>query len=362
MPIANARLAARKAGVEGSRPDPAPTREEDELTTAFPRTEDSPYQSHDPDMVEFSVIIPVYNEEPNILPLYAALRPVLRQINRSCEVLFIDDGSTDATFQALRFLHDSDPLCSIIRFRRNFGQTAALAAGFAHARGDVIVTLDGDLQNDPNDIPMLLAKVEEGYDVVSGWRLRRKDKFLTRRVPSVCANWLISKITGVRLHDYGCTLKAYRREIAQNIDLYGEMHRFIPAMASWMGTDVAEIQVNHHPRIHGSSKYGLSRTLRVILDLITVKFLLSYATKPLRMFGTFGFISGLSGFLLALWLSIQKLVFGQGLSDRPMLFLAILLMLVGLQFVTMGLLGEMMVRIYHQGQGKPTYVIKEHLK
>ncbi len=332
------------------------------MATTVSRAEDSLYAVPDPEAVEFSVIIPVYNEEPNILPLYAALRPVLRDLSRSCEVIFIDDGSTDGTYHALRSIHDSDPLCKVIRFRRNFGQTAALAAGFAHAHGDVIVTLDGDLQNDPNDIPVLLSKVEEGFDVVSGWRVRRKDKFLTRKLPSVCANWLISKITGVRLHDYGCTLKAYRREVAQNIDLYGEMHRFIPAMASWMGTNVTEIMVNHHPRVHGTSKYGLSRTLRVILDLITVKFLLSYATKPLRIFGSFGFVSATAGFLLATWLSIQKLVFHQGLSDRPMLFLAILLILVGVQFVTMGLLGEMMVRIYHEGQNKPTYVIKEHLK
>jgi len=332
------------------------------LATTFSRAEDFPYVSQDPETVEFSVIIPVYNEEANILPLFAALRPVLIQLNKSCEVIFIDDGSTDGTFQALRSIHDADPLCKVIRFRRNFGQTAALAAGFAHARGEVIVTLDGDLQNDPKDIPMLLAKVEEGYDVVSGWRVRRKDNFLTRKLPSVCANWLISKITGVKLHDYGCTLKAYRREVAQNIDLYGEMHRFIPAMASWMGTSVTEIMVNHHPRVHGASKYGLSRTLRVLLDLITVKFLLSYSTKPLRIFGSMGFLSATAGFLLAGWLTVQKLVYKQGLSDRPMLFLAILLMLVGVQFVTMGLLGEMMVRIYHEGQDKPTYFIKENLK
>jgi glycosyltransferase involved in cell wall biosynthesis len=236
-----------------------------------------------------------------------------------------------------------------------------LSAGFAHARGDVIITLDGDLQNDPADIPTLLSKIDEGYDVVSGWRVRRRDKLLTRRVPSVCANWLISRITGVKLHDYGCTLKAYRREVAQSIGLYGEMHRFIPAMASWMGVSVAEVEVNHHPRRFGASKYGLSRTLRVILDLITVKFLLSYATKPLQVFGTFGFLSSLTGFALAAYLSVDKLVLHHSLSDRPLLFLAILLILVGLQFITMGLLGEMMVRIYHEGQKKPTYVVKELL-
>jgi len=331
------------------------------LAVNLTETEISSQASRDSETVEFSAIIPVYNEERNIRQLFLALRPVLERPKKSFEIIFIDDGSTDGTFQVLRSLHTADAQCKAIRFRRNFGQTAALAAGFSHARGNIIITMDGDLQNDPSDIPLLLQKIEEGYDVVSGWRVHRKDKFVTRRLPSRCANWLISKITGVKLHDYGCALKAYRREVAQNIGLYGEMHRFIPAMASWMGVSVAEIEVNHHPRRYGTSKYGLSRTLRVLLDLITVKFLLSYATKPLQMFGTLGFASSLGGFLLALYLSIQKLVFDQPLSGRPMLFLAILLILVGMQFVTMGLLGEMMVRIYHEGQKKPTYVIKELL-
>lgn len=312
--------------------------------------------------VELSVIIPVYNEEANIEALYAALRPVLSGIPRLSEIIFVDDGSIDNTYPILRRIHDNDPQCRVIRFRRNFGQTAALAAGFAHARGDIIVCLDGDLQNDPTDIPRLLQKIDEGYDVVSGWRVHRRDKFLTRRLPSICANWLISKITKVKLHDYGCTLKAYRREVAQNIGLYGEMHRFIPAMASWMGVSVTEVEVNHSPRKHGHSKYGLSRTLRVLLDLITVKFLLSYATKPLQIFGTIGFFVSLTGFGLAGYLSYDKLVLKHGLSDRPLLFLAILMMLVGLQFVTMGLLGEMMVRIYHEGSKRPTYVVKELLE
>lgn len=312
--------------------------------------------------LELSVIIPVYNEEDNIEPLHSSLNDVLSILGKPYEIIFIDDGSRDHTLDILQKLNATDSCCKVIRFRRNFGQTAALAAGFAHAHGKVIVTLDGDLQNDPTDIPKLLDKIDEGYDVVSGWRVRRKDKFLTRRLPSICANWLISKITGVKLHDYGCTLKAYRREVAQNIDLYGEMHRFIPAMASWMGVSVAEIPVNHHPRRHGLSKYGLSRTLRVTLDLITVKFLLSYATKPLQIFGTVGFVSSFTGFVLALYLSVDKLVFDHQLSNRPLLFLAILLILVGIQFVSMGLLGEMMVRIYHEGQDKPIYVIKEILE
>lgn len=324
----------------------------------FSATDPNEYADH----IDFSVIIPLYNEESNLEPLYSMLRQSLDRIKLNSEVIFIDDGSKDGTYDVLKHLKESGAAYKVIRFRRNFGQTAALAAGFAHARGDVIVTLDGDLQNDPDDIPNLLQKIEEGYDVVSGWRIRRKDKFLTRRLPSVCANWLISKITGVKLHDYGCTLKAYKREVAQNIGLYGEMHRFIPAMASWMGVSVAEIEVKHHPRRFGTSKYGLSRTLRVILDLIAVKFLLSYAMKPLQIFGSLGFISSLTGLGLASYLSIDKLVFHHRLSDRPLLFLAILLILVGIQFITMGLLGEMMVRIYYEGQKKPTYVIKETLE
>jgi glycosyltransferase involved in cell wall biosynthesis len=311
--------------------------------------------------INLSVIIPVFNEYDNVEPLYAALKPVLQQMGRSYEIIFIDDGSKDGTYEILRKLNDSDCMCKVISFRRNFGQTAALAAGFAHAQGKYIVTLDGDLQNDPRDIPMILGKIEEGYDVVSGWRVRRKDKFLTRRLPSICANWLISRITGVSLHDYGCTLKAYRREVTQNIGLYGEMHRFIPAMASWMGVNVAEVPVNHHPRRHGTSKYGLSRTLRVVLDLITVKFLLSYATKPLQVFGTFGFLSAVAGSMIGAYLTVDKLILGHGLSNRPLLFLAILLILVGIQFISMGLLGEMMVRIYYEGQNKTTYVVKEIL-
>lgn len=313
------------------------------------------------DRPDYSIVIPVYNEEENIAPLYSALKPVIDDINRPCEVIFVDDGSKDGTYRELQRLNETDHRCKVIRFRRNFGQTAAMAAGFANARGDLIITLDGDLQNDPDDIPMILGKIEEGYDVVSGWRVNRKDKFLTRRVPSVCANWLISKITGVQLHDYGCTLKAYRREVAQNIGLYGEMHRFIPAMASWMGVSVAEVPVNHHPRRRGKSKYGLSRTLRVLIDLIGVKFLLKYSTQPLRVFGTLGFLSTILGLGMGADLTIRKFLYNEGISGRPLLFLSVLLTLLGIQFVTMGLLGEMMVRIYYEGQNKSTYVIKELL-
>lgn len=331
------------------------------MTAVLREAKRSPARGEGEREIDFSIIVPLYNEEGNVEDLYNLLKPVLDSIGRSCEIIFVDDGSRDRTYDVLRRLHGSDPLCRVIRFRRNFGQTAALAAGFAHARGDIIITLDGDLQNDPRDIPTLLAKMSEGYDVVSGWRVRRKDPFLTRRLPSICANWLISRITGIRLHDYGCTLKAYRREVVQNIGLYGEMHRFIPAMASWMGISVGEVEVNHHPRRRGASKYGLSRTLRVLLDLITVKFLLSYATKPLQIFGTLGFASSFTGFALGAYLSVDKLVLGHRLSDRPLLLLAVLLILLGIQLITMGLLGEMMVRIYHEGQKKPIYVIKEVL-
>ena len=328
------------------------------MATSLRVIKNKPTTQEDAERVELSIVVPIYNEEENIQELYDAIKPVLDQLGKPYEVIFVDDGSKDKSYDILRSLHETDRLCKVIRFRKNFGQTAAMAAGFAHARGDIIVTLDGDLQNDPQDIPMLLQKIDEGYDVVSGWRARRKDKLITRKLPSVCANWLISKITGVNLHDYGCTLKAYRREVAQNIDLYGEMHRFIPAIASWMGVSVAEVQVNHYPRRHGVSKYGLSRTIRVILDLITVKFLLSYATKPLRAFGTFGFISSLLGLSIGGYLTIHKLLYHKSLSDRPMLFLAILLILVGIQFITMGLLGEMMVRM---GQNQPIYVVRNTL-
>jgi glycosyltransferase involved in cell wall biosynthesis len=313
-------------------------------------------------LLDYSIIVPVYNEESNVEPLYESIEPIVRSLNRPYEVLFVDDGSNDGTFEILRRLQSVHSDCRVIRFRRNFGQTAAMAAGFTHARGRILITIDADMQNDPKDIPMILDKIGEGYDVVSGWRVHRKDKFVTRRLPSVCANWLISRITGVKLHDYGCTLKAYRREVTQNIGLYGEMHRFIPAIASSMGISVAEVPVNHRARLHGKSKYGLSRTMRVVLDLITVKFLLSYSTKPLQMFGSVGFTSAFLGFSLALYLSMDKLIFKHRLSDRPLLFLAILLILVGIQLVTMGLLGEMMVRIYHEGQHKPVYVVKEILE
>ncbi|MBI5809790.1 MAG: glycosyltransferase, partial [Deltaproteobacteria bacterium] len=248
----------------------------------------------------------------------------------------------------------------VVSFRRNFGQTAAMAAGFEYAKGDIIVTMDADLQNDPADIPKLLDKIKT-CDVVSGWRKERKDPFIFRRLPSIIANGLISKVTGVRLHDYGCTLKAYRKEVIKNVKLYGEMHRFIPAIASWVGATVEEVETSHHPRRFGRSKYGISRTMRVILDLITVKFLQSFSTRPIHAFGSAGLILGVIGFFIALFLSFEKVFRGKDIGGRPLLLLGILLIILGVQLVVMGLLGEMLARVYHESQGKPIYTVKKVL-
>jgi glycosyltransferase involved in cell wall biosynthesis len=309
--------------------------------------------------VKISVVIPAYNEEENINFLYDELSVVLAALQQPYEIIFVDDGSSDNTLAVLRSIQQKDAEVGVIRFRRNFGQTAAISAGFDFASGDVIVTMDGDLQNDPHDIPRFIEKIEEGYDVVTGWRYDRKDAFINRRLPSIIANKIISWTTGVALHDYGCTLKAFRREVIKNIRLYGEMHRFIPAIASGMGISFTEIKVNHRPRQYGTSKYGISRTLRVVLDLITVKFLLSYATRPIQIFGLLGFISGSVGFLLALIMTIQRQFFGMPLSDRPLLLLAILLIFIGIQFISIGLIAELQARTYHETQQKPVYYIKE---
>jgi glycosyltransferase involved in cell wall biosynthesis len=304
-----------------------------------------------------SIVVPLYNEEENIEPLYKAIRSVMDKEGKDYEVLFVDDGSTDRTPQILEQLAKKDTKVRPLIFRRNFGQTAAFAAGFDHARGDVIVTMDGDLQNDPRDIPKMLSLIGK-YDIVSGWRRRRKDSFLSRRLPSMIANYLISKVTGVRLHDYGCSLKAYKADVVKNINLYGEMHRFIPAVASWYGVKITEIEVTHHPRRQGRSKYGISRTLKVFLDLITVKFLQSFSTKPLQAFGPIGLLCGLIGFAISLYLTIVKLS-GQNIGGRPLLLLGVLLIIVGIQLIIMGLLGEMLVRVYHESQQKPIYVLKK---
>ena len=308
---------------------------------------------------DLSVVIPLRNEAPNLQTLHQELTGALRGWGRSYELLLVDDGSTDDTFRILSELQAGDAHVRVIRLRRNFGQTAAFAAGFARARGRIVVTSDGDLQNDPRDIPALVARLEEGYDIVCGWRRARKDPWLTRRLPSMLANGLISRITGVRLHDYGCSLKAFRSEVIRPLRLYGEMHRFIPAIASEQGVRIAEMVVNHRARRFGRSNYGLSRTVRVVLDLFTVKFLLSYATRPLQMFGPPGLLMGVGGAAIIGYLGYVRLFTGQAIGDRPLLLLGMLLAFGGLQLVTLGLLAELQARTYHESQNKPIYVVRD---
>lgn len=307
-----------------------------------------------------SIVIPVYEEEESVGPLYKSVKEVMDGLKRPYEIVFVDDGSRDRTFSALEDMQKKDPNVVVVSFRRNFGQTAAMAAGFDYAKGDIIVTMDADLQNDPKDIPKLLESIR-GFDIVSGWRKERKDPFMSRRLPSIIANYLISRTTGVYLHDYGCTLKAYRKEVIKDIRLYGEMHRFIPAIASWVGASITEVETTHHPRQFGKSKYGISRTVRVILDLITVKFLQSFSTKPIHAFGTPGLVIGALGFLLALYLSVEKIALGRDIGSRPLLLLAVLLIILGVQLVIMGLLGEMLARVYHESQGKPIFTVRKVL-
>jgi len=309
--------------------------------------------------IEMSIVIPVFNESENIKPLIIKLNEVLDKTGKNYEIIMVDDGSTDNSFEVMQKLIDNHKSLRIIRFRRNFGQTAAFSAGFDLARGDIIVTLDADLQNDPADIPKLLEELNKGFDIVSGWRKKRYDNFLTRQLPSRIANYIISKFTGISLHDYGCSLKVYRSEVIKNIKLYGEMHRFIPAVASWMGIRVSEVEVNHAPRVSGKSNYGIMRTVRVLLDLITVKFLLGYSTKPIQVFGLFGILSLLLGFIIAAYLSATKIFLGHPLSDRPLLLMAALLIIFGVQLCSIGLIGEMVVRAYYGSNDKPTYMIKE---
>jgi glycosyltransferase involved in cell wall biosynthesis len=308
-----------------------------------------------------SIVIPIYNEEESIPFLYERLISELDALGHSYEIIAVDDGSRDQSFGLLRDLAAQDRRLHVIRFRRNFGQTAAFSAGFARARGQYVITIDADLQNDPADIGRLLEKLGEGYDVVSGWRERRQDPFWNRRLPSQMANRLISWSTGVHLHDYGCSLKIYRTEVLHNIQLYGELHRFIPAVASWQGVDVAELPVQHHPRRYGKTKYGINRIVRVILDLLTVRFLLSYATRPMQIFGLIGLISILVGLAISTYLAALKLLYNEALADRPLLLLGVLFIILGVQFMSMGLLGELIVRTYYETQRKPIYVIREEL-
>ena len=311
--------------------------------------------------MELSVVIPVYNEEENVEPLIQEITAVVAALGKKYEIVVVDDGSEDNTFPTLAQLHYSEPRLRVVRLKRNFGQTAAMAAGLAHAQGEIVVMMDGDGQNDPADIPALLAELDRGNDLVSGWRFSRRDPFLSRRLPSMIANGLISWTTQVKLHDYGCTLKAMRKDVAKNLKLYGEMHRFIPAIAYERGAHIAEIKVQHRPRLRGKSKYGIARTLRVVLDLLTVKFLISYSTRPSHIFAPIGILSGGVGFLLAAYLTVEKLVYGAAIGGRPLLLLAILLIFIGFQFITMGLLGEMLARTYHESQDRAVFVIGEIL-
>jgi glycosyltransferase involved in cell wall biosynthesis len=309
-----------------------------------------------------SIIVPIFNEEENIPELHAELQDVLERFGRPYEIVYVDDGSTDRSFRLLKEISQQHPQVVVIQFRRNFGQTAALAAGIDASRGDILIFMDGDLQNDPAEIPRLVATMEEGeYDVVSGWRKNRQDAAISRKLPSRIANWLISWVSGVRLNDYGCTLKAYRREVIRNVRLYGEMHRFIPAYAAWAGARIAELPVNHRARRHGRSKYGINRTIKVLLDLLTLKFLSSYSTKPIYLFGGLGalcFLAGVVSFLLVLYL---RLVEGLHINRNPLLEICVFLLLAGVLFITQGLLAELVTRTYHESQDKPTYVVRTML-
>lgn len=313
-------------------------------------------------MKGISVIVPVYNEEDNVAESYAEISRVLRGMGREYEILFIDDGSRDETLKRLQAVSHGDARVRIVEFRRNFGQTAAMAAGFDYARGDIVVTLDGDLQNDPAEIPQMVEKLEEGFDMVAGWRKNRQDKFLSRKLPSKLANWLISSSTDVRLHDYGCTLKVMTADVAKGIKLYGEMHRFIPALAAELGAKIAEVPVNHRARKFGQSKYGISRTLRVLLDLITVKFLLGYSKRPIHLFGTAGLISGGTGFLLLLRLTYERFFLHVPMGSRPAMILGVMLVIIGLQFLVFGLLAEVLARTYYESQEKRIYVVRRLLE
>ena len=310
---------------------------------------------------EISVFLPVYNEEPNLRPLHAKLDEALKALRRSAEIVYVDDGSSDGSLKILRELAQRDPRVRVVALRRNYGQTAAMSAGIDAASGDVLIPMDADLQNDPADIARLLEKLDEGYDVVSGWRKNRKDKMITRKIPSMLANRLISWIGGVPLHDYGCSLKAYRRESLQDVRLYGEMHRFIPIYAAWAGARVTEIPVEHHARTMGKSKYGLSRTIKVVFDLMTIKFMASYQTKPIYVFGSFGMLAFAISILAGLYALFLKIFHKADFVQTPLPVLCIVMFAVGVQFLLMGLLAEMLVRTYHESQAKAIYSVRERL-
>ena len=306
-----------------------------------------------------SLVIPVYNEEESLRELVEEIHGVLRPLSLDYEVILVDDGSADRSLGILREMTENDSRLVVASFRRNFGQTAAMQAGLDTFRGEVVVTMDADLQNDPADIPRMLAKLDEGYDMVAGWRADRKDAFINRRLPSIIANWLISTATNVKLHDYGCTIKAIRKEVAKELRLYGEMHRFVPVMASLVGCKIAEMKVNHRPRRFGTSKYGIGRTLRVVLDLLTVLFLRSYMVRPMQVFGLAGLLSGGAGLAISVWLAVQKLAYEVQLANRPLLMLGVMLVMVGVQLVSLGLIADVLSRTYHEAQGRHIYHVRE---
>jgi glycosyltransferase involved in cell wall biosynthesis len=310
---------------------------------------------------ELSLFLPVLNEEENLRPMHEKIAGALDQLGKTAEVIYIDDGSTDRSLEVLRELSESDDRIRVISLRRNYGQTAAMAAGIDAADGEILIPMDADLQNDPADIARLLAKLDEGFDVVSGWRKDRQDKLVTRRIPSWIANSIISKIGGVPLHDYGCSLKAYRRDVLQDVRLYGEMHRFIPIYASWAGARVTEIPVDHHARTMGESKYGLSRTIKVVFDLITIKFLATYQTKPLYVFGSFGMLAFFISMVAGIWALTLKFGYGVSFILTPLPLTAIVLLAISIQFFLMGLLAELLVRTYHESQNKPIYAVREKI-
>ena len=310
-------------------------------------------------MIELSVVIPIRNEEASLVELHREFSETLTAWGRPYELILVDDGSADKSFEIMARIQSGDPRVRVLRLRRNFGQTAAFAAGFDYARGKLIATSDGDLQNDPRDLPAMVEMIERGHDIVCGWRKDRRDAFFSRRLPSMMANGLISGVTGVRLHDYGCSLKVFRAEIVKGMRLYGEMHRFLPAIASEQTSDIVEVPVNHRSRKYGRSKYGIGRTTRVMLDLLTVKFLLSFSTRPLQFFGLIGGAIGFAGFAISAWLAYQRLIEATSLSNRPLLLLGILMIVSGVQLVTIGLVAEIQSRTYHESQNKPIYRIRE---
>jgi glycosyltransferase involved in cell wall biosynthesis len=313
-------------------------------------------------LLDLSVIAPIYNEEESIPHLIEQVHAALDNTGLRFELILVDDGSADQSYLTMKKIAERDGALSVVRLRRNFGQTAALQAGLDAARGKHIVLMDADLQNDPADIPAMLAKLDEGYDLVAGWRADRKDAFINRRLPSMIANRIISMTTKVQLHDYGCTLKAMTRDVAKELRLYGEMHRFIPAVANWIGVRVVEMKVNHRARQYGTTKYGIGRTIRVILDLITVRFMQSYLVRPMQVFGLAGILSGVIGFSLCAWLAVQKLAFHQEIGSRPLLMLGVLLIVVGVQLLSLGLVADVLSRTYHESQGKRPYYVRDKVQ